>query len=211
MTRTHANDDVPVGLPRLSPGRHLSVEEGVCFMEAAALLAGEPLTDRPRCTNPALAALAQLVNDACTERGRSTLLPLVPDVIGLTAHHPRLTPLLVRRCIAAVAEKGADTRHMHRYARHAERRLAALDRGGLFARWCRLTDPLYRHGPAQHALAYSVARLAGRDDVLVGLLDDCIRLSRSCLQDPGPVVSRVSAPTAGGAPAVQSHRAVGRW
>jgi hypothetical protein len=51
-------------------------------MEYAALLAGEPWTDQPRCTHPVLAALARLANDATTPTGRYRLVPLIPYVVG---------------------------------------------------------------------------------------------------------------------------------
>jgi hypothetical protein len=53
-------------------------------MEWASLLAGEQWSDHPRCTHPLLAHLARMVNDAVGDPARQRLVPLVPDVIGLT-------------------------------------------------------------------------------------------------------------------------------
>lgn len=40
---------------KLTYGGHESRERGVCLMEAVAWMAGEPHSDRPSCTDPALA------------------------------------------------------------------------------------------------------------------------------------------------------------
>src|ERR671932_285481 len=51
---------VPDGLPVLSRGRHKSPVRGACFMEYTALLAGEPFSDAPGCTDAQLAAVLRL-------------------------------------------------------------------------------------------------------------------------------------------------------
>lgn len=75
---------VPDLLPVLGPGAHRRPRDGACFMEWASLLAGEPWSDHPRCTHPLLAHLARMVNDVVGDAARQRLVPLVPDVIGLT-------------------------------------------------------------------------------------------------------------------------------
>jgi hypothetical protein len=52
-------------------------------MEMASVLAGEPWSDRPRCTHPLLAHLARLVNDCTSDAGRGRLAPHVPSVVGV--------------------------------------------------------------------------------------------------------------------------------
>jgi hypothetical protein len=42
---------------RLRRGKHASPEKGVCVMELASMLAGEPFSDRPACACPLTAAL----------------------------------------------------------------------------------------------------------------------------------------------------------
>jgi hypothetical protein len=54
-------------------------------MELVSYMAGEPWSDHPDCTHPALAAIARDVNDYTTDDGRHRLAPLVPSVIGLTS------------------------------------------------------------------------------------------------------------------------------
>lgn len=52
-------------------------------MEMASVLANEPWTDHPRCTDPLLAELARQVNDHTTDAGRGELAPMIPWVIDL--------------------------------------------------------------------------------------------------------------------------------
>jgi hypothetical protein len=82
--RKHAvNLGVPDGLPTLSRGKHRSPRKGACFMEMASVLANEPWSDKPRCTDPLLAQLARLVNDHSTDAHRSELAVMIPSVIGV--------------------------------------------------------------------------------------------------------------------------------
>ena len=74
---------VPEGLPVLSRGKHRSARKGACFMEMASVLANEPWSDHPRCTDPLLAHLARLVNDYTSDDGRGELAVLIPSVVGL--------------------------------------------------------------------------------------------------------------------------------
>jgi hypothetical protein len=87
----------PAGVPILSSGSHRGPDQGACFMEYAAYLAGEPWSDRPACTHPLLAHLAREVNDRTSDAGRSALAPLVPTVIGLRDGDPSAYPRLVAR------------------------------------------------------------------------------------------------------------------
>ncbi|HYF72083.1 MAG TPA: hypothetical protein VD864_04635 [Nocardioides sp.] len=73
---------VPDGLPFLSRGRHRTPRRGASPMEAASLLAGEPWSDRPACTHPLLAQLADLVSDHTSDAGRQQLIAYVPSLIG---------------------------------------------------------------------------------------------------------------------------------
>jgi hypothetical protein len=74
---------VPEGLPVLSRGKHRSARKGACFMEMASVLANEPWSDHPRCTDPLLAHLARLVNDHTSDANRGRLAVLIPSVVGL--------------------------------------------------------------------------------------------------------------------------------
>src|SRR5699024_5080288 len=74
----------PTMMPMLARGKHRKPRRGACFMELASYLAGEPWSDHPACTDPALAQLARLVNDLTTDAGRPQLAPMIPAVIGVT-------------------------------------------------------------------------------------------------------------------------------
>jgi hypothetical protein len=58
---------------RLSRGRHRSPKAGVCVMELASMLAGEPFSDRPRCACPVIAAFLRRYNDGIDDLHRRDL------------------------------------------------------------------------------------------------------------------------------------------
>lgn len=80
---------IPDGLPVLSRGRHRRPRQGACAMELVSVLAGERWSDAPRCTHPLLSRLARAVNDTTSDAGRGGLVPLLPDLVGLTGPDPR--------------------------------------------------------------------------------------------------------------------------
>jgi hypothetical protein len=74
----------------LGKGKHHSFAEGVCAMELAAWLAGEPHSDRPLCVDPVIAAFLRTWQDQLDDDARDVLVkPLVPFTIG-TANGPEL-------------------------------------------------------------------------------------------------------------------------
>jgi hypothetical protein len=68
----------------LLAGSHGSFAEGVCAMEAAAWLAGEPHSDSPACVDPVIAAFSRSWNDSLPDNAtRNRLLkPLISKMIG---------------------------------------------------------------------------------------------------------------------------------
>ena len=73
-------------LPRIVPSRgaHSSREDGVCAMELAAWLAGEPHTDSPSCVCPTITRVLAAWNDEVmdfTDR-KNLINSLIPLVIG---------------------------------------------------------------------------------------------------------------------------------
>jgi hypothetical protein len=88
-------------MPVLSPGRHRNPRKGACFMEFASYLAGEKWSDRPACTHPALAEAARSVNDHIGDEVRQQMLPLVPEVIGLSGRLPLVDLWIARECALA--------------------------------------------------------------------------------------------------------------
>jgi hypothetical protein len=92
--------------PRLEFGSHDSPDDGVCVVELASMLAGEPFSDRPDCVCPVIAAYLRGWNDRLGHRDRQRLAPYAERVIG--SRSDRATTAL-RRDICLVAA-GADLR-----------------------------------------------------------------------------------------------------
>ena len=91
----------PSVMPILSAGRHRNPRQGACFMEFASYLAGERWSDHPACTHPLLASLARDVNDLTSNSARSSLVHLIPRVVGLTSNDPLVTATIAMRAGAA--------------------------------------------------------------------------------------------------------------
>lgn len=77
--------NIPEGLPILSAGAHPSPAEGACFMEFNALLAGLPFNDHPSVVDRELGLALQICNDAMSDEGRISLVPLLGRALGLVA------------------------------------------------------------------------------------------------------------------------------
>jgi len=76
----------------LTAGDHSSPADGLCLMEAVALLAGERHGDWPTCVCPALVEFRRILNDTMPDQWRTgLLLQLVPALVGNTP------PALTRR------------------------------------------------------------------------------------------------------------------
>ncbi len=95
----------PPGIPVLGRGAHLRPEWGACLMEYVSVLAGERFSDAPRCTHPALAALARRVNDRTDDQeARSRLALLAPDLVGTRRTDARVTATVVAACLEEAAQ-----------------------------------------------------------------------------------------------------------
>jgi hypothetical protein len=66
----------------LSVGVHPTPAHGVCVMEAASVVAGEPWTDRPQCTSPAISRFLRRWNDTLPYRPRQALKRYICPVVG---------------------------------------------------------------------------------------------------------------------------------
>ena len=67
----------------LHHGAHDDIEDGVCAMEAAAYVAGEPWSDHPECVCPVIATFMRSWNDGLPNDERTDiLLPLIAKTIG---------------------------------------------------------------------------------------------------------------------------------
>jgi len=67
---------------RLYPGKHNGQSGQLCLLEAAAVLAGEPLTDHPRSVSPIVCTLGIRLNDLATHSHRQTLTRFLPNLVG---------------------------------------------------------------------------------------------------------------------------------
>mgnify|MGYP001342146763 CR=1 FL=1 len=66
----------------LKTGSHPDPDAGLCVMEAAAWVAGEPHSDHPECVSPVLAAFMRSWNDDLDDEDRQKLKAFIPRVIG---------------------------------------------------------------------------------------------------------------------------------
>ena len=73
-------------------------------MEYASKLAGEPFSDHPRCTDPMLATLARMVNDATSDGGRQQLACLGPDLASAARTDAVCSATLVLTTLRRVQE-----------------------------------------------------------------------------------------------------------
>jgi hypothetical protein len=92
----------PGGLPVLASGRHDGPDQGACVMEYVSVLAGEPWSDSPVCTDRALGELARWVNDGVGQDARSALVELAPRLVGAVG------PAAGDVVVAAVARVGLE-------------------------------------------------------------------------------------------------------
>lgn len=93
-------------------------ENGLCFMEAAAWLAGEEATDRPKCACPVLGKFGIAINDLAGHDQRQRLLPLAYRMAGTVSaeHYEARTAFLAkytRRAMIAFFEEHRGTARMY--------------------------------------------------------------------------------------------------
>ncbi|MFL5908550.1 MAG: hypothetical protein ACJ75Z_13250 [Solirubrobacterales bacterium] len=67
---------------RLEPGSHRSPNDGVCIIELASIIGGEPFGDRPRCVCPVIASFLRGWNDRVGYADRQRLYPYASRVVG---------------------------------------------------------------------------------------------------------------------------------
>jgi hypothetical protein len=72
-------------------------------MEYVSVLAGEPWSDRPWCTQPLLAALARCVNDGVSPGARSELSLLAPELAGAVRRGPVTNAAVIDAVVSAAA------------------------------------------------------------------------------------------------------------
>lgn len=166
---------------QLTPGTHLSPEDGSCLMEWVSALAEEAWTDHPTTTHGLLAHLGRLVNDAMSTTARQGLITLGPRLRHLNSEHPAVSAELAElaTAYALAVRPGLRLAWMHGAA-NRHRRWATTHRSGLTGRDAvsRLRRRIYAHGPAHRAVETAVmalARTADSDLHLRRLLDEAVR------------------------------------
>jgi hypothetical protein len=137
---------------RLSAGRHTGPEDGVCVLELASMLAGEPFTDRPRSVSPCVASLLRGLNDGLDDERRQALKRFAATSVGTVAPRgvERRRRRVVGRSIGTAAAHGGPLAWASRLvtgaypypvARETARRIAAGD-DALYVRVLGLLDEL---------------------------------------------------------------------
>jgi len=163
---------VPGGMPVLGRGGHPDPTHGACLMEATALIAGEPHSDRPHCVHPFIAAVARIINDAVSDSTRQRLALLAPACATTATTDPRLVDELVilvcQRALPVALPIWAPA--LRRALRIAGRRIRTGDRGPQTAWQLRRAEAAVRYATASIALAAG----GDRDDQLTALLVDCL-------------------------------------
>lgn len=94
--------NIPDTLPTLSAGAHEAGARQVCAMEAAAWLANEKHSDKPKCVHPAIAEFAKRCNDVSTDAERQTLWPLILRSMGTASDDHVLNVRLAIWCATQV-------------------------------------------------------------------------------------------------------------
>jgi hypothetical protein len=89
---------------RLEPGSHRSPDDGVCIVELASIIGGEPFSDRPDCVCPVIAAFLRGWNDRAGYADRQRLRPYAWRVVG-TGGYRRISRIRRDLCLRSA---GAD-------------------------------------------------------------------------------------------------------
>ena len=113
---------VPDGLPVLEVGRHRRPEHGACVMEYVSVLAGEPWSDSPECTDRALGDLARRVNDDVEPQARSALAGIAPRLVG-TVGLRGARDVVTAAVLRVGLESAPDDVVLHRFRRRVEDRI----------------------------------------------------------------------------------------
>ena len=180
-------------VPRLSPGAHLSADDGTCLMEAVSAAANLPWSDAPACTPPLLGLLARLVNDASSDAGRQRLGGLVLALAAAGGDDDALVSARVAQvCAAAALERRPTPLRSHLY-RIAAAEAAREDHAAPGLR-TRVRRRVFEHGPGARAVEAAVVGLlrlpaAQRDPALRQLLEEGLatRPSRGPREPAEPV------------------------
>jgi hypothetical protein len=178
-------------------------------MEYVSVLVGATFSDHPPCTDPTLAGLARLVNDASTDAGRPLLATFAPALAATGPTDARRTAVVVRAAVRAALTAAGDTAVLRRHLGRAERRYARVTGTGPLAALARRLDPLHRCGAGRRRLDVAVAALEPlpgprRDAALRSVLAAAIAAALSAASTTRPPIDSPTGPEGVGASG--SHR-----
>jgi hypothetical protein len=141
---------------RLRRGKHASPEKGVCVMELASMLAGEPFSDRPQAVCPVIGAYLRSYNDVVDDERRQDLYRYASEAID-SAGSAALRRRRAERCLAEISRLHDQRSRVRRWlSGRPELSLPGssieLERVGMH-----LARALQRSGPDGHARALALA------------------------------------------------------
>ncbi len=90
---------------RLDAGRHASPDHGMCTVELASVLAGEPFNDHPKSVCPVIAAFVRTYNDRVDARRRQDLVPYAARIVGTRGDRDTERTRAVRCAAWALAQR----------------------------------------------------------------------------------------------------------
>jgi hypothetical protein len=162
-------------------------------MEFASYLAGEPWSDHPDCTHPALATLARDVNDYTSDDGRHRLVPLIPSVVGLNGNDRRLDVDIALRAATAALPIAAEERQrvlaVGILRCHVERPMLS-DELGRASRRALEAAPLATAWARDFVRTSSWSRARRRP--FSGIIHHAVRsIAEACVTDPDDVLYRL--------------------
>jgi hypothetical protein len=178
-------------VPLLSHGRHENPRHGVGLLELVSVLTESGWTDRPIGVHPALAVVAETVNDLVRPQASRALVPLAPWLCTAAPARSDLTPAIVFTCAntALPYVTGRARARLLRAIESAAERLVGS--GQPSRRRAAALSPRLRGHEARHAagvLRRAIRSVAAafppgrfRDQVLANLLEDCINAARAAL------------------------------
>ena len=146
---------------RLGRGDHADPESGMCVLELASVLAGDPFDAYPPSVCPVIAAFLRCYNDLLDDVRRQDLIPFAAAIVGTRADKrvEAQRARLCRRWVVEVAHPGWLDHPVwtllafHGWYRH--------EAAALYAAYVAIEDVQNRHRPALEL----VDRLVGRPEL----------------------------------------------
>lgn len=99
--RNRGSPQAAVIMELLGRGAHTSPRNGCNVLEYASVLAGERWDSRPQSVHPALAHVADIVNDQMSDDRRRLLTPVAPWLLGTKSEDQRTWPVVTAACLGA--------------------------------------------------------------------------------------------------------------